>query len=385
MAPVYGRQRAVFGYHVRELCRGCFRDLIDDPVVWDPALREFDFSFFYSASSGTSRRILADHGEDNVLVSYGTKNNTRLGTEETHFVDCGGDPQSFIAQDGYETSHHEYLEYVAEQTTPADYWILRDYPCTSGVLDEYDASVTEFQRKTCEAHRTLLQKASEYDIQAQPVTTLQGQTVSDYLHHLNMMASEGVLTDYVAIGGIMPYGPNTQQQTILAVRDALPSRFSIHGLGVNLGGLRMPGVLDALSSSDSGYWYSRESETASTSWRYTTDKQLDYSKATYEYLDHRKTLNSLLIDHAWNLDLLDIEMSDDTHAEGEHQFVDDWVSPGAPEDPVAHLEPGVKRLVQQFEFVGMDGDHATEQVTQETLSQFGSPATSGNTDTQATS
>jgi hypothetical protein len=157
------------------------------------------------------------------------------------------------------------------------FWILsillashdftRPHPRTSGVLDEYNATVTEFQEKTCQAHRELLRKADEYDVAAQPVATLQGQTVADYLHHSNMMASRGVLTDYVAIGGVMPFGPNTQQQTILAIREALPSRFSLHGLGVNLGGLRMAGVLDALASADSGYWFSRRSETDSTPWR----------------------------------------------------------------------------------------------------------------------
>lgn len=232
--------------------------------------------------------------------------------------------------------------------------------------------MTEFQEKTCQAHRELLRKADEYDVAAQPVATLQGQTVADYLHHSNMMASRGVLTDYVAIGGVMPFGPNTQQQTILAIREALPSRFSLHGLGVNLGGLRMAGVLDALASADSGYWFSRRSETDSTPWRYTTDKQLDYSKATYEYLDHRKTLNSLLIDHTWNLDLLDSQLSDDSAANVESASLDDWISPGAPVTPSDHLEPRLKRLVQDFEFAGMHGEHATEQTAQQDLAQFGS-------------
>jgi hypothetical protein len=345
-----------------ELCRGCWRDLTDDPDVFDPQLRSQQFDFYYSASSGTSRTILKDHETSHTLVSYATENNGRIGTEDRHFVDSGGAPPTIISNDGYETPAEDYLAYVAEQTTGGDLWALRDYPITSATLDAFDATVEDFQARTTEAHRDLLAKADDYGIEAQPVSILQGETVADYLDHANRMAAAGTLTDYVAIGGLVRLGPNTQQQIILAVRELLPERFDLHGFGVNLGGLRQPGVIDALRSADSGYWLKYgDGNMDDSPFRRTSDKQLDYSKATYEYLNHVRTVNDLIMESSWHMDAAMDGESTDTG-------FDEWVEFGTPTDPVAHLEPEIKQLVGSTTFVGMDGEHhATTQAQQETL------------------
>ena len=359
-APTFGRQQEVYGYNVSELCRGCWRDLTDDPEVFDTELRSQSFNFFYSASAGTARKIVEDHEASHVLVSYATRNSGRIGTEDAHFVDCGGAPQSIVSNNGYETPAEDYLEYVEEVTTDNDLWALRDWPCASAALDAFDATVQDFQRRTVEAHQELLRKVDDYEIEAQPVAILQGETVKDYLEHANMMASNGTLTDYVAIGGIANLGPHSQQQIILAVREHLPERFDIHGLGVNLGGLRMEGVVDALASADSSYWYDYGgdnifffNDTA------TTEKNLDYSKATYEFLDHLKTVNEVVMDRDWNMDV-DGTVPDDSG------YFDDWVEFGFPTEPKSQLEPRLKQILDNMTFTGMDGSHHATTGSQQT-------------------
>jgi hypothetical protein len=81
-------------------CRRCHVDALDDPELVYPQLLDEEFNFFYAAASGTSRKILKTIEESHVLVSYLTRNTGRLGTEDIHFIDCGGNPETFLSQAG---------------------------------------------------------------------------------------------------------------------------------------------------------------------------------------------------------------------------------------------------------------------------------------------
>lgn len=292
----------MYGYDARELCHGCYAQLNDNIVLGS----DLNFSFYYSAASYTSRSVLEAHEEDNVLVSYRTQQNGRIGTESSHFVDCGGDPQAFgtFEQPEYPSSHSEYLDYVEAQTTGRqDRWALRDYPCADSILGKFDATVEDFQSKTRDAHRELLDEAAARGIKAQPVSILQGQSVEEYLEHAIELREHGVLTDLVGIGGIAILGPKRQQELILAVREFLPDRHRLHGLGVNLATLQRPGVLDALSSADTGNWYNRDAHAdRSAEWGWETDNRVNFDTVTYQYLDHRRRKNEFLADHFWEGD-----------------------------------------------------------------------------------
>lgn len=293
----------VYGYDPRELCHGCYTQLTDNIVLGS----DISFSFYYSAASYTSRSVLEAHEEDNVLVSYRTQENGRIGTESSHFVDCGGDPQAFgtFQEPEYPSSHSEYLDYVEEQTVGRnDRWALRDYPCADAILDKFEMSVDEFQAKTRDAHRELLDEAAVRGIKAQPVSILQGQTIEEYIDHAIELREHGVLTDLVAIGGIAIFGPERQQELILAIREFLPERHRIHGLGVNLATLEQPGVINALASADSGNWFNRDAyANRSAEWGWETKNRVNFDTVTYQYLDHRRRKNELLADHFWEGEL----------------------------------------------------------------------------------
>lgn len=294
----------LYGYDPRDLCHGCYTELSANIVLTS----DISFNFFYSAASYTSRSVLQTHEEDNVLVSYRTQENGRLGTEKRHFVDCGGDPQAFGTFDEpeYPSSHDEYLDYVIENTTGRhDRWALRDYPCASSTLRKFDGTIEEFQEKTRDAHRELLDKAATRGVKAKPVSVLQGQTLEDYLSHAIDLRDHGALTDLVAIGGIANYGPETQQEIILAIREFLSKRHRLHGLGVNLATLQLPGVLNALTSADSGNWYNRDADASrSGEWGWETKNRMNQDTVTYQYLDHRRRKNEILAEHYWEGDII---------------------------------------------------------------------------------
>ena len=47
-------------------------------------------TFYYGAASGSSRIALQKMEEENVMISYGTKNNSVWGGIENLFIDSGG-------------------------------------------------------------------------------------------------------------------------------------------------------------------------------------------------------------------------------------------------------------------------------------------------------
>lgn len=353
-----GDTEVYFGFKPGELCQGCYRDLVNEPQIFDTDLRHFNFEYYYSASSGRSREILKNQKENNVLVSYATRLNGRVGTESQHWVDCGGDPQAFnteefIKNGGYPTPSEEYLNYVEKVTEgKQDKWTLRDYPCAKSVLDNHDATIREFQQKTAEAHKELLEKAKSRNIKAQPVCVIQGQEIKDYLRHINILNNHNALTDYVCIGSIAAYGPQRQQQIILTIRSFLPERFDIHGLGVNIATLREKDVLDALRSADTGYWMERGGGKESP-WRWNSDIQLNINKATKEYLDHRLSLNKLLLDHEWKLDT---PVTNKERTAGLSEFTDSNPDPKGKISPHSfkeHLNQDSLRALESISFNGM--------------------------------
>lgn len=293
-----GDTEAFHGYRPGQLCRRCHVDILPDPQLVYPQLVDDTFDFYYSAASGTTRKVLKRMDETHTLVSYLTRNNGRIGTEESHFIDCGGNPATFLGNDDinelrYPDSHSSYLDYV-EQTVagPQDRWALRDFPATTQIQEAFDVDVADIQRRTTDAHRALLNEADDQNISAQPLSILQGETVRDYLVHLDQLEDHGVLTDYVGIGSFALKSADFKQKTILAVRDALSPSIDIHGLGVSLETLAKDDVISALRSADSGGWASQRANTDHPAW--DDDQVAGFRPTVYEYLEYSRELGELI-------------------------------------------------------------------------------------------
>lgn len=288
-----GETEVYNGYSPGRLCRGCHMDLLPDPHILYTELLDTEFTFYYGCASGSSRKALRRMEESHVMVSYATQNNGRVGTEEIHFADCGGAPDSFtdgdMAESGdYVTSDEAYVDYV--ESVEADLWTLRDYPCEANVLDTHDRTVAAHQRMTIDRHRRLLDISADRDVAGQPVSVLQGQTLGEYLDHFDEMRDAGVLTDYVGIGSICRrHAEDEIQEIILGIRDALPARHRLHAFGVKLPVLEKPGVLDALSSADScAYDYGLMMDAIYGDARYT------WKPICAEYLAFKTSVGELL-------------------------------------------------------------------------------------------
>jgi hypothetical protein len=116
--------------------------------------------------------------------------------------------------------------------------------------------------------------------------------VRDYLHHLDQLEAAGALTDTVAIGSIAFASPDFKQEVICAIREALSPAHSIHGFGVSLKTLQKDGVIEALSSADSGGWLSQEANTDHPAW--DDDVAQGLRPSLYEYLQYTERLGELI-------------------------------------------------------------------------------------------
>lgn len=238
------------------------------------------FTFYFGAASGSSRKALRELMEPNVMLNYATKNNQPWDGIDRLFIDSGG--YSFMKGKGeYTSTNAEYLDFL--EAHDPELFALRDYPCEPDVLESHGRTVKDHQRSTTERHRELLDQLGERDLSGQAVSVLQGWTVDDYIRHVDELADEGLLTDYVGIGSVCRRNREAEiREIILAVRDALPPSMRIHAFGVKGSVLQYADVRDALASADSqsyemqAQWGTlRDLGTGSKTWR---DSALEYLK-----------------------------------------------------------------------------------------------------------
>jgi hypothetical protein len=283
-----------YGYYT--MCEGCVIDEIPDPQVWRPRLIDPDFTYFYGCASGSSKKALVKMEEENIMLNYQTRNNTDPAAHPdspddhnpTVFTDSGGSPQSFDG-DYKDVSVNEFLDYVRDVS---DYWTLWDFPCEQELLDRFGRTVEEHQRRTTDRHVELLNLAEDHHIEAQPVSVIQGQTISQYLEHLDQLRDEGALTNYVAIGSVCARDRTGEIQRIIRrLREAIPARCKLHAYGVKVPALEDKEVMSALDSADScAYDYGLRMKSVDPS----EDTRYIWENCTHEYLVFRKKIGQLI-------------------------------------------------------------------------------------------
>lgn len=252
--------------------------------------RTDDFTFYFGAACGSSRKALRQLEEPNVMLNYATKNNEPWDGIDRLFVDSGG--YSFMVGKGeYETSDRRYLKHIREHR-PAIF-ALRDYPCEPDVLDEHDRTVADHQQRTLARHINLLDLIGETPVPSDPVAVLQGWSVEEYLDCVELFRDHGVLTDYVGIGSVCRRNQEAEiRRVILAVADALPPGTDIHAFGVKGSVLKYPDVRSALTSADS------MSYNFAAQWSALKSKgegHFSFRDAALEYLKQKRRIETLLL------------------------------------------------------------------------------------------
>lgn len=248
-----------------------------------------EFTFYFGAASGSSRKALRQLEEPNVMLNYATKNNKPWSGIERLFIDSGG--YSFMKGKGeYETSDAEYLEFIDEHQP--EVFALRDYPCEPDVLDEHGRRVEDHQRRTLDRHQNLLDLIADSRVESEPLAVLQGWHVDDYLRCVDLFRDHGVLTDRVGIGSVCRRNQEAEiRRVILAVRDALPSKIGIHAFGVKSSVLQYPDVREALTSADSQS-YEMQAQWGSLHAKGAGRKT--FRDSALEYLKQRRRIEELL-------------------------------------------------------------------------------------------
>lgn len=266
---------------------------------------------FWGVASGSSIKALrvasqdkcvTDHGvtvdgdrlpdPEFAEISYATGNRNGLWKGPNWFVDCGGFSELSQSDDGtYQSSIPEYIDYLRSHSADGiaiARWALRDWPITDSLLREYGRSERDHQRWTVRDHCRCLEYAENtgfLDVTgAEPMAVVQGSDVPGYLWMVDLLKDHGLLTDYVCLGSIKQLPPHKVQDVAEAVRDALPARCELHGLGITKRHLQHPGIRSCFDSIDTQAWNKATSQLGSD----LTDIKntwVGYAKAYEHYLE----------------------------------------------------------------------------------------------------
>jgi hypothetical protein len=128
--------------------------------------------------------------------------------------------------------------------------VSQDWICTPEALCLTGLTAQEHQRRTIARYEALLD-CDTANIPLMPV--LQGQSVGDYLRHLDAYGYRLAEGAWVGVGALKAASTQELAQILLAIRWARPD-LRLHGFGVGLRGLANVQVRRALWSCDSMAW-----------------------------------------------------------------------------------------------------------------------------------
>ncbi len=261
-----------------------------------------DLKFYWGVASGSSRKaiemahrtgVVEDHDQrvdlsaypapPYAMISYETRNNIPK-PGPAWFVDCG----AFSALQNsdrhvHEKSISEYIEYLLKHIDSGvhvERWALRDWPYSQEILDATGRTIRDHQRWSVRDHFECLEAADELGLSgrpgAEPVPVIQGRDADDYLWHLDYIRDHGLLSvsSVVCIGSLVNRSVKEAQSIIERVRDALPAKYDIHGLGVKKSHLKNVAAVEILDSVDT------------TSWALSTMKRSGGDSQTANWIDN---------------------------------------------------------------------------------------------------
>lgn len=208
-----------------------------------------ELTFYYGCASGGARKALRKLDEENVMISFMTKNNYAWPEIDNLFIDSGG--YSILSSDDIDDHPkvEEYRKYI-EKSTP-EYYALQDYPCEPSLLNKYDAEVKDHIEKTVNRHIACLNEIPSNI--ATPVPVIQGWHPDDYVACIDAFRDQGILpNEYVGIGSIKrEHDPITVKNIIKTVYEELPAQTKIHGFGAKTRLFRQTTAALYLDSADS--------------------------------------------------------------------------------------------------------------------------------------
>lgn len=234
-----------------------------------------DCTFYWGVASGSSHAALYRALDDpdlptpeHAMVSFATKENG-LWPGPSWMVDCGGAPDSVIANNGHAMSLREYIDYLRDPPrkyrrdepgrVDPDIFALRDWPCEPNVREELGMTVEECQERTLVDHIRLLDAVEgDSSVRGEPMAVLQGWEIHDYLECIDTYRDHGLVTDTIGLGSICrkntPAELERVREIAQRVRANLPARVNVHGFGLKQTMLEHDDALRCFDSVDSVAW-----------------------------------------------------------------------------------------------------------------------------------
>lgn len=255
-----------------------------------------DFTFYFGASCGSSRKTLRQLEEPNVCLSYATKNNVPWDSIDSLMVDSGG--YSLLRAGGgtYDDDLGEYLDFVEQHN--AEWFMARDVPVTDKLLSNTGYTKGKALSRSVEYTIETLEAAHARGVDANILAVLQGTTPEEYVRCYDELLDYGIVTGRLAIGSLVEKSTAEAQAIITTVDDAVADWVELHGLGVGPDTLADERVQSALSSADSSRYI------ATARWRGNRDEhpprlrtdepQAGWLECARAYLDMRTELREVL-------------------------------------------------------------------------------------------
>jgi hypothetical protein len=287
------------------------------------AERSEGFRFHYTVGSGSSRKAIgtaalaatnpdaldpddleallaADIDPDTIphpgcaMISFARRDN-HLFEGPDWFIDSGG----FSVQKKfhhYPTSIDDYIAYLSEYDDQIDKYTLRDWVCDLALLREADRDVRTHQEWSIRDHVYCLEAAEDADLTAEPVAVLQGHDLEEYLWSFDYLEEHGLASPTLGIGSILRPNKTSEVRAIIQeLRDAIPSKYALHGFGISKTVLEDAETLRALDSADTTSWHSKAAHARVTDPEWA-DRVPAWIRTLQAYMDYVDAVDALIAD-----------------------------------------------------------------------------------------
>ena len=209
---------------------------------------------FYFVADYTSRYYLE---VPNIMISAGPSwlngkwHNWNGLSPERLFIDSGG--FSFFKKWGeYPFDLETYLSFIynLKEQYPLELCAVMDYPC------EIEANRTKLKTNKDRIEATVRNAVECID--ADPnlpwIPVIQGFSLEEYLHCVDLYEQVGIRLDYIAVGSVCARKGNLHsiRRILTKIRDRTKAR--LHSFGLSLTYLKDSQIHNAVYSSDSAAW-----------------------------------------------------------------------------------------------------------------------------------
>ena len=226
------------------------------------------------------------------MISYARRDN-RPFEGPNWFIDSGG----YSVQkkfNHYPTSIDDYVAYLSEYDDQIEKYTLRDWACALDLLRDADRDIRTHQEWSIRDHVYCLEAAEDAGLTAEPVAVLQGHDIEEYLWSFDYLKEHGLASPTLGIGSILRPNKTSEVRAIIQeLRDAIPSKYALHGFGISKTVLEDAETLWTLDSADTTSWQSKAAHARVTDPEWA-DRVPAWIRTLQAYMDYGDAVDALI-------------------------------------------------------------------------------------------